>query len=126
MICIIHRENILFQRFENGVFFWYPYEDSHSSRFYLLLPIHSIYPIPIFCDFFILHEYKQETHLLKLPTIHISLMETTNFVRGVNYRRLSEKYISLPLLLFLTPLVFLFLSIIISKSPNERPELIQM
>ena len=53
-------------------------------------------------------------------------METTNFVRGVNYRRLSEKYISLPLLLFLTPLVFLFLSIIISKSPNERPELIQM
>ena len=51
-------------------------------------------------------------------------MENTNFVRGVNYKKLSEKYISLPFLLCLSPLVFLFLGVIISRSPNRRPELI--
>ena len=53
-------------------------------------------------------------------------MENNNFARGVNYRKLSEKYISLPFLLCLSPLVFLFLGVIISRSPNHRPELIEM
>ena len=47
------------------------------------------------------------------------------FQRGVNYRKLSEKYVSLIFLLFLTPLVFLLLGFIISSSPNYRPSLIQ-
>ena len=53
-------------------------------------------------------------------------MENNNFARGVNYRKLSEKYISLPFLLCLSPLVFLFLGVIISRSPNHRPELIEL
>ena len=48
-----------------------------------------------------------------------------SFTRGVNYRKLSEKYISLLLLLFLTPLVFVILGIVVSSSKNHRPELIQ-
>ncbi|KAK8832969.1 hypothetical protein WA577_003947, partial [Blastocystis sp. JDR] len=47
------------------------------------------------------------------------------FLRGVNYRKLLEKYGSLISLLLLTPLVFLLLGFIISNSPNYRPSFIQ-
>ena len=46
-------------------------------------------------------------------------------LRGVNYRKLLEKYGSLISLLLLTPLVFLLLGFIISNSPNYRPSFIQ-
>ena len=47
------------------------------------------------------------------------------FLRGVNYRKLLEKYGSLISLLLMTPLVFLLLGFIISNSPNYRPSFIQ-
>lgn len=53
------------------------------------------------------------------------MIRSGSFTRGVNYRKLSEKYVSLLLLLFLTPLVFLILGAIVSSSPNHRPELIR-
>lgn len=49
-----------------------------------------------------------------------------SFTRAVNYRKLSEKYISLLLLLFLTPLVFLILGVVVSITYNYRPGLIEL
>lgn len=51
--------------------------------------------------------------------------EDTPYKRGVNYVKLSKKYVSLLILLFLTPIVFLFLGYVVSNSPNERPQLIE-
>ena len=51
--------------------------------------------------------------------------EDTPYKRGVNYVKLSKKYVSLLILLFLTPVVFLFLGYVVSNSPNERPQLIE-
>lgn len=51
--------------------------------------------------------------------------EDTSFKRGVNYLQLSKKYASLLILLYLTPVVFLFLGYVVTHSPNERPHLIE-
>lgn len=51
--------------------------------------------------------------------------EDTSYKRGVNYLQLSKKYASLLILLYLTPVVFLFLGYVVTNSPNERPHLIE-
>lgn len=57
--------------------------------------------------------------------LFIIMEEDTPYKRGVNYVKLSKKYVSLLILLFLTPIVFLFLGYVVSNSPNERPQLIE-
>ena len=51
--------------------------------------------------------------------------DDTSYKRGVNYLQLSKKYASLLILLYLTPIVFLFLGYVVMNSPNERPHLIE-
>ena len=67
---------------------------------------------------------RKHNSTMKRPFFTI-MEEDTPYKRGVHYVKLSKKYVSLLILLFLTPIVFLFLGYVVSNSPNERPQLIE-